>query len=74
MCILLVVSNSDLRTSVFSVHICICLLWVHNNCSGFNVNVLFGNIGIKYGFPFIIIHHVPKEVLKTEGVANVNAW
>ena len=35
--------------------------------------VLFGNIGITYGFPFIIIHHVPK-VFKTESVANVNEW
>ena len=25
------------------------------------------NIGIKHNFPFINIHKVPKEVLKTEG-------
>ena len=30
---------------------------------------LCNNIGIKHGFPFINIRKVPREVLKTEGVA-----
>ena len=31
------------------------------------------NIGIKHAFPCINIRWVPREVLKTEGAANVNA-
>ena len=46
----------------------------HKPIANVYTNVAYVNIGIKYDFPFINIRKVQREVLKTEGEANVNEW